>query len=106
MTTLDCVPGPVSQGSSRFSLRNKRDKFDKCSVVISLTQIMEHRKEEKSIGFRVYKLTEEQKRESPLGAKFIDNALNVVKTSGAYINLREARKHLYKQSYNQHDISK
>ena len=60
---------------------------------------MEHRKEEKSIGFRVYKLTEEQKRESPLGAKFIDNALNVVKTSGAYINLREARKHLYNQSY-------
>lgn len=73
----------------RFSLKNKRDNFNKCSVVISLTQKLRFRKEEKSIGFRVYKLSEEDNKEPLLGPRFIDDARNVVKTSGDFINSRE-----------------
>ena len=78
----------------RFSLENNRDNFNKCSVVISLTQKLRFRKEEKSIGFRVYKLSEEDNKEPLLGPRFIDNALNVVKTSGDFINSREVIKFL------------
>ena len=73
----------------RFTLSNKRDKFNTCSVVISLAQKLSARKEEKSIGFRVYRLSAEDNREPLLGPRFIDNAVNLVKTSGAFINLRE-----------------
>ena len=63
-------------------------------MVISLTQKLRFRKEEKSIGFRVYKLEEEDNKEPLLGPRFIDNALNVVKTSGDFINSREVIKFL------------
>ena len=76
----------------RFRLVNKRDTFPDCSVVISLTQNTKSRKEEHSIGFRVYKLSPEKDQEPLLGPEFIDNAKNIVQTSGAFINLREVRR--------------
>ena len=78
----------------RFSLENKRDNFNKCSVVISLTQKLRFRKEEKSIGFKVYELSKEDNKEPLLGPRFIDNPRNVIKDSGAFINSREVIKFL------------
>ena len=76
----------------RFTLVNNRDTFPDCSVVISLTQNTKSRKEEHSIGFRVYKLSPEEDQQPLLGPEFIDNAKNLVQTTGAFINLREVRR--------------
>ena len=73
----------------RFTLVNNRDTFRDCSVVISLTQSTKSRKEELSIGFRVYKLSPEEAQEPLLGPTFINNANNIVQDSGAFVNLRE-----------------
>ena len=76
----------------RFTLVNNRDTFRDCSVVISLTQNTKSRKEEHSIGFRVYKLSPEESKEPWLGPDFVNNAINVVQDSGAFVNLREVRR--------------
>ena len=70
---------------------NNRDKFPDCSVVVSITQNTKSRKEKLSIGFRVYRLSPEESQEPLLGPTFIDNADNIIQTSGAFINLREVR---------------
>ena len=69
-----------------FTISNKRDKAEECSMVITLTQKLERRKGEHSIGFRLYKRKEDQD-EGTLPVNFINNACNVTVTSGAYINL-------------------
>jgi len=74
-----------------FTISNKRDKAEECSVVITLMQKLSKRKKEHSIGFRLYKRNEEQSEEA-LSPNFINNAVNVTATSGAYINLREVSK--------------
>ena len=70
---------------------NNRDKFPDCSVVISLTQDRS-RKEEHSIGFRVYKLSPEKSQEPLLDPKFIDNGVNVVQKTASFVNAREVRR--------------
>jgi len=75
-----------------FTISNKRDKTEECSVVITLTQKLERRKCEHSIGFRLYERTDQP--EGILPARFVNNALNVTAKSGPYINVREISKTL------------
>jgi len=76
-----------------FTISNKRDKGTECSVVITLTQKMEQRNKEYSIGFRLYKFKKNaDQTEETLPPHFINNAINVTGDSGAYINLREVSK--------------
>ena len=75
----------------RLLVRNKRDPRSSCSLVISLTQALVLRKEAASIGFRVYKLSGDQ-REAVLGPAFINNAANLAAKSGTFINYREVNK--------------
>merc|ERR1712212_410255 len=75
-----------------FTISNKRDNSEECSVVITLTQKLERRKCEHSIGFRLY--DRKDQAEGILPARFINNALNVTAKSGAYINAREVSKTL------------
>ena len=71
---------------------NNRDKFPDCSVVVSITQNTKSRKEEHSIGFRVYKLSPEKSQEPLLDPKFIDNGVNVVQKTASFVNAREVRR--------------
>ena len=50
---------------------------------------MARRGTEKSIGFRLYKVPKNLQRVSPLEGNFINNGINIVEKSGAYINYRE-----------------
>lgn len=75
----------------QFKLWNKRDHgYSTGVVVVSLAQEAEVREKELlSIGFRVYKLADEHGEGEELTARFVNNAVHVVHTSGAYINSRE-----------------
>ena len=75
----------------RMQIINKNDRSQTCNLVISLTQKLPSRKTEKNIGFRLYKVGEEQKKDKLLGPQFIDNGLNMVSDSGAFINSREVQ---------------
>ena len=80
----------------RMTLVNKRDSSDCCNLVISLTQKLPRRKSEKSIGFRLYKVGSEHKDEKVLSPRFINNGINMVDNSGAFINSREVTFRNYK----------
>merc|ERR1719320_239734 len=69
---------------------NQRDKTEECSVVITLTQKLERRKCEHSIGFRLYERTDQP--EGILPARFVNDARNVTAKSGPYVNVREISK--------------
>lgn len=73
-----------------FTISNKRDKGEECSVVITLTQKLKRRKGEHSIGFRLYDRKDQD--EGTLPPNFINNAFNVTADSGTYINVREVSK--------------
>ena len=73
----------------RMKLTNKRDYSENCSVIVSLTQKVQKKRTEKSIGFRIYKIPNNLKKDTKLDSQFIDNALNMVDKSGSYINYRE-----------------
>jgi len=75
-----------------FTITNKRDKSEECSVVITLTQKLVKRKCEHSIGFRIY--DRKDQAEGILPPRFINNALNVADKSGPFINTREVSKAL------------
>ena len=75
-------------------MRNKRDPRSSCSLVISLTQALDQGKDAASIGFRVYKLSGDQ-REAVLGPAFINNAANLAAKSGTFINYREVGRILF-----------
>ena len=74
-----------------MKLANKRDYSENCSVIVSLTQKVQKRGTEKSIGFRVYKIPKNLQKETTLKSHFIDNAVNLVDKSGSYINYREVK---------------
>lgn len=79
----------------QFSIVNKRDRLKTGSVVVSLTQKVKRRKDELlSIGFRVYKVQDQGMVGEKLASKFVNNALNKVDDSGAYINSRDVTKTL------------
>jgi len=73
-----------------FTISNKRNNTEDCSIVITLTQKLTRRKGEHSIGFRLY--DRKDQTDGPLPSNFINNAYNVKATSGAYINVREISK--------------
>ena len=89
-----------------MKISNKRDYSDRCSVIISLTQKVrkienqptciwsillqvKKRKEDKSIGFRVYNVKPELANKPTLSPDYVNNALNMHEKSGAFINYRE-----------------
>ena len=90
ISRIICVVGSKIM-NFRLLVRNKRDPRSSCSLVISLTQALVRGMEAASIGFRVYKLSGDQ-REAVLGPAFINNAANLAAKSGTFINYREVDK--------------
>jgi len=76
----------------RMKISNKRDYSDSCSVIISLTQKVTKRKEDRSIGFRVYNVKPDLVNKPTLAPNYINSASNIHEKSGAFINYREVTK--------------
>ena len=75
-----------------MKISNKRDYDDKCFIIVSLTQSMKDRKSAKNIGFRIYKVSNKDKKEPIFGPNFINNPNNVVDKTRTWIDYREVYK--------------
>ena len=72
-----------------MKISNKRDYDDKCFIIVSLTQSMKDRKSAENIGFRIYKVSNKDKKEPIFGPNFINNSANVVDKTQTWIDYRE-----------------
>ena len=76
-----------------MKISNKRDYDDKCFIIVSLTQSMKDRKSDaENIGFRIYKVSNKDKKEPIFGPNFINNSNNVVDKTQTWIDYREVYK--------------
>ena len=75
-----------------MKISNKRDYDDKCFIIVSLTQSMKDRKSAENIGFRIYKVSNKDKKEPIFGPNFINNPANVVDKTQTWIDYREVYK--------------
>ena len=60
-----------------------------CSIIVSLTQSIRDRRSAKNIGFRIYKVSNKDKKEPIFGPNFINNSSNVVEKTQTWIDYRE-----------------
>ena len=72
-----------------MKISNKRDYEKNCSIIVSLTQNTKDRKSARNIGFRIYKVTNKDRKEPIFGPNFINNSLNVVDKTQTWIDYRE-----------------
>ena len=72
-----------------MKISNKRDYDSECSIIVSLTQSLKDRKSAKNIGFRIYKVSNKDKKEPIFGPNFINNSSNVVEKTQTWIDYRE-----------------